>query len=95
MQIIHWGRARKFIKEHPHADRALKQWRKVVQEADWTNFADVRQAFTTADWVEGRIVFNIKGNDYRLIAIVVFSADKLYIRNVLTHRDYDRGDWKK
>ncbi|HEY9869929.1 MAG TPA: type II toxin-antitoxin system HigB family toxin, partial [Candidatus Obscuribacterales bacterium] len=95
MQVIHWGRARQFIKEHPDADKPLKQWKKAVQDAQWTNFADVRQTFTTADWVEGKIVFDIKGNDYRLIAIAAFSNDRLYVRHVLTHEEYDRGDWKK
>lgn len=95
MQVVHWGRARKFFQEHKPAEEPLKQWRKAVQAAEWKNFPDVRATFTTADWVDGKIVFDIKGNDYRLIAIAQFENEKLYIRHVLTHEEYDKGDWKK
>lgn len=95
MKVVHWGRARKFFQQHKSAEVPLKQWRTAVQESDWKNFADVRGTFTTADWVEGKIVFDIKGNDYRLVAIAEFEDGTLYIRRVLTHEDYDRGDWKK
>lgn len=94
MQVVHWGRAKKFFQKHKPAESPLKQWRAAVQRAEWKNFADVRKTFTTADWVDGRIVFDIKGNDYRLIALAHFSNDKLYIRQVLTHSEYNRGDWK-
>lgn len=95
MQVIQWGRARKFFQKHSEAETPLKNWRLAVQEADWKNFSEVKQTFNTADWVEGRIVFDIKGNDYRLIAVAYFADDKLWIRNVLTHQEYDKGDWKK
>ena len=95
MQVIHWSRARKFIQEHPGSEKPLKQWKKAVQEVQWTNFPDVRSTFNTADWVDGKIVFDIKGNDYRLIAIASFEGGKLYIRQVLTHEEYDQGQWKK
>ena len=76
MQVVHWGRARKFFQEHKQAEEPLKQWRTVVQAADWKNFPDVRCTFNTADWVDGKIVFDIKGNDYRLIAIALFENEK-------------------
>lgn len=94
MQIIHWGRARKFFKDYPAAKTPLKQWRKAVIEAQWNNFPEVRTTFTTAYWVDGRIVFDIKGNSYRLIAVAAFEDRKLYIREIMTHEKYDRGAWK-
>lgn len=94
MKVVHWGRAREFFKRHKNATNPLKQWRSAVQAVMWTNFADVRSTFSDADWVDGKIVFNIKGNDYRLIAIVEFE-ETLYIRYVLTHDEYDTGNWKK
>ena len=94
MRVVHWGRAREFFKQHKNATNPLKQWRSAVQAVKWTNFADVRDAFSDADWVEGKIVFNIKGNDYRLIAIVEFVNETLYIRYVLTPSEYDKGNWK-
>ena len=95
MQIIHWGRARQFYKKHPAAENPLKQWRKITQEYDWKNFHDIRGTFSSADWVDGNIIFNIKGNSYRLIAIASFENGKLYIRQVLTHEEYDKNKWKK
>ncbi len=95
VKLVHWGRARKFFQQHKPAKEPLKQWRAAVQAAEWTNFPDVRKTFTTADWVDGKIVFDIKGNDYRLVAIAQFEHGTLYIRHVLTHEEYDKGDWKK
>lgn len=94
MQVIHWGRARQFYKKHRLAEAPLKQWRTVVLAADWKTFPDVRETFNTADWVDGKIVFDIKGNDYRLVAIANFKNGKLYIRHVMTHQEYDEGSWK-
>lgn len=94
MKVVHWGRARQFFQEHRQAEEPLKQWRLAVQAARWKSFPDVRKTFRSADWVDGKIVFDIKGNDYRLIAIAEFEKENLYIRHVLTHEQYDRGDWK-
>ncbi len=94
MHIIHWGKARQFYRKYPAAEGPLKQWRKITREAEWKNFHDIRNAFPTADWVEGNIIFNIKGNSYRLIAIIAFENGKLYIRQVLPHEEYDKNKWK-
>jgi mRNA interferase HigB len=95
MQVVHWGRARSFFRLHKQAEKPLKDWRVAVQTAKWRSFADVRKTFNSADWVDDKIVFDIKGNDYRLIAVAQFENDRLYIRNVLTHSEYDKGDWKE
>jgi mRNA interferase HigB len=95
MRIVYWGRAKRFFQVHKQAEAPLRQWREKVQESKWKNFPDVRKTFSSADWVDGKIVFDIKGNDYRLIAITQFEKGRLYIRQVLTHEEYDRGDWKK
>lgn len=95
MKIVHWGRARKFFQQHKSAEEPLKQWRATAQEADWKNFPDVRRTFNTADGVKGKIVFDIKGNEVRLIAIGQFQNGTLYIRHVLTHEEYDSAEWKK
>lgn len=95
MQVIHWGRARQFIKLHPDSEVPLKSWRRAVQAAEWTNFPDIKKTFNSADWAEGKIIFDFKGNDYRLIAIASFDNHRLYIHHVLTHKEYDSGNWKK
>jgi mRNA interferase HigB len=94
MRIVHWGRARRFFQEHKQAEAPLKQWRTTVRTSEWKDFADVRRTYTTADWVDGKIVFDIKGNDYRLIAVAQFENGAIYIRHVLTHEEYSEGTWK-
>jgi mRNA interferase HigB len=95
MKINHWGRARKFIQQHKEAQSSLTVWKKAVIEADWNNFPDVKKTFNTADWYEGAIIFDIGGNNLRLIAICRFELGRLYIDKVLTHQEYDKGTWKK
>lgn len=95
MRIVYWGRAKQFFQVHKQAEEPLRKWKTAVLKARWKNFPDVCAEFSSADWVDGKIVFNIKGNDYRLIAITQFEQGRLYIRHVLTHEEYDRGDWKK
>jgi mRNA interferase HigB len=65
-----------------------------VRRTDFPNFAAVRKSFPSADQVEKWTVFNVGGNNYRVIASIHFNRGKLYIRHVLTHAEYDRGDWK-
>jgi len=59
------------------------------------NFVDLRQTFPSADVVGKFTVFDIGGNKVRLIAAIHYNRGKLYIRHVLTHEEYDRGNWKK
>jgi len=84
-----------FWDKHPDSQQALARWHKVVQQTDFQTFADLRKVFPSADMVGSWIVFNIGGNKYRLITSIHFNRHKVYIRHVLTHAEYDRGDWKK
>jgi mRNA interferase HigB len=59
------------------------------------DFNELREVFASADYVGGLTVFNIGGNKYRLIASIHYNRHKVYIRDVLTHAAYDRGDWKR
>ncbi|MBS1259244.1 MAG: mRNA interferase HigB [Candidatus Scalindua arabica] len=66
-----------------------------MQKSTFGNFNELRAAFPTADKVGDLVVFNIGGNKYRLIVSVHFNRSKVYIRNILTHREYDKEDWKQ
>ena len=80
-----------FYSVHSDAKVALADWHEKTKQAVWNNFADVKGTFKSADSVgNGRIVFNIKGNNYRLIAMVIYRKKKVYIRFVGTHEAYDR-----
>jgi mRNA interferase HigB len=95
MKINHWGRARQFIKKHVEAERPLRIWKRTVIEANWANFPDVKNTFNSVDWFEGAIIFDIAGNNIRLVAVCRFDLGRLYIDKVMTHEEYDRGSWKK
>ena len=75
------------------ADIALREWYKKTQKANWSCYADIKKSFNSADAVgNSRFVFNIKGNSYRLIVIVLFKMKTVYIRSICTHSDYDKID---
>lgn len=94
MHIISMRRLREFWEIHPRAERPLRAWSTRVDHAQWRTFADVKRDFSSADRVQRLTVFNISGNQYRLIARIEYEKQKVYIRLVLTHSEYDRGEWK-
>jgi mRNA interferase HigB len=91
MRIATFRTIKEFTEKHPAADTALRNWHKTVTESQWDNFLEMKQTFNSVDSVgNSRFVFNIKGNDYRLIAIVILASKKMYIRFIGTHAEYDR-----
>lgn len=69
----------------------MRDWYKITKRAEWENFADLKNTFNSADSVgSDRFVFNIKGNHYRIVAIVIFKVKRVYIRWVGNHKDYNR-----
>lgn len=91
--------SRKKLKEAAirHAELAgpLDAWFRIAKKAIWHGLADVRKTFSNADAVEKWTVFNVKGNQYRLMAEVNYRSGRIYIRHILTHDEYDRGTWKQ
>jgi mRNA interferase HigB len=74
--------------------RQVTDWYTIASKADWHNLSEVRQTFRHADLVGDKTVFNIKGNDYRLIVHIRYDAGIIYIKDLLTHAEYDKGAWK-
>jgi len=90
MVIITKKRIMDFIHHHPDASQALWRWYELVKYANWSNFGEMRSAFNSLDAVgNNRYVFNIKGNHYRLIAMIFFNKRIVFIRFVGTHEEYD------
>jgi mRNA interferase HigB len=85
MQVLHWGRARRFFKTKKLAEAPLKVWREAVKQAVWKNFPDIQNTYGDASWVDGMVVFNIKAKDFRLVAIAQVEKEKIYIKHVMTH----------
>jgi len=84
-----------FAREHPDARVPLNRWYAIVSKTDYASFAEVRITFPFADQVEKFTVFNIAGNKYRLIVAIHYNRKKVYVRHVLTHSEYSRGQWRK
>lgn len=91
MHIISIKRLRDYFAIETSATTALRDWFKITKKADWNNFADIKNTFNSVDNVgNDRYVFNVKGNNYRIVAIVLFNVKRVYIRWVGSHKDYDR-----
>jgi mRNA interferase HigB len=95
MHIITRKRIIEFAKKHPDAQEALDRWYRIVKRTNFELFSDVRKTFPTVDHVEKWSVFNIGGNKYRLIALIVYPIKRIYIRHILTHNEYNLGKWKE
>ena len=80
-----------YYTEHPDARTAIEEWYKKASKAKWDTFADIKKTFNSVDAVgNNRYVFNIKGNDYRLIALIKFKLQMVYIRFIGSHKEYDK-----
>jgi mRNA interferase HigB len=77
-----------------YSKTALIRWFKIMNLAKLQNFEELRAVLPSADLVDDLIVFNIGGNKYRLIASIHFNRQKIYIRHILTHSEYDKNQWK-
>ncbi|MBA2270076.1 MAG: type II toxin-antitoxin system HigB family toxin [Chthoniobacterales bacterium] len=95
MHVITRKRLNEFAVTHPETRSALAHWYALVRKARFANFVHLRQTFPQADQVGKFTVFDIGGNKVRLIAALHYNRNKIYIRHVLTHEEYDRGNWKR
>ena len=95
MRVISKPAILKFSERHRDALVPLMNWYRIVRRADWGSLAEVRSDFSHADIVGRRTVFNIQGNDYRLIARVNYRTKRVFILQILTHDEYSKGDWKR
>jgi mRNA interferase HigB len=93
MSIIALGTLRDFWGKHADATEPLAAWYAIAPRSVWRSPADVKAAYSNASFVaDNRVVFNIKGNDYRLAVAMYYDRQIAYIRFVGTHRQYDRID---
>lgn len=90
MHIISFKKLREFFLKETNSKVALQDWFKIAEKADWNNFSDLKNTFNSADNVgNNRYVFNVKGNNYRIVVIIRFSIKRVFIRWVGKHKDYD------
>jgi mRNA interferase HigB len=94
MQLLGTGVLAAASRRHANAAPALAAWTAIVRRARWTSIVDLKADMRSADYVAPYIVFNIKGNAYRLMTAVYFSKQTVVARAFLTHAEYDKGMWK-
>ena len=81
--------------KYPDAESALQVWFDTATAAEWTRLEDVRTSYPATDMVGDLAIFNIRGNNYRLIVRMAWMYRRIYVKEFLTHAEYDRGRWKK
>ena len=94
MHIISRKRLLEFVAVHADAEVSLDTWYRTAKSAEWQNLVELREAYPSADLVNIYTVFNIKGNHYRLIAEINYRSGTIFVRDILTHAEYDQEQWK-
>ncbi|MFC7462430.1 type II toxin-antitoxin system HigB family toxin [Hydrogenophaga defluvii] len=93
MRVIAVSTLRAFWERHPDAEQPLKAWYEEAAFATWTQPADIKVQYRSASVLKSRrVVFNIKGNDYRLIVAIAYKLQIVYVKFVGTHKEYDAVD---
>lgn len=91
MVVISYRTIRDFSEKHADSKDALNNWYRDIQKSDFSNFNELRVMFNAVDAVANdRYVFNIRGNNYRLIALIHFNVRTVYVLFIGTHKDYDK-----
>lgn len=93
MRVIAISTLRDFWEKHPQAETPLRAWFADASRAEWKTPRDIKAAHRNTSFLgSNRVVFNIKGNDYRLIVVVHYNRGMMYVRFVGTHTEYDAID---
>jgi mRNA interferase HigB len=92
MRIIAKGTLREFWTRYPDAEEPLLAWYREIEKEDWTKPSQVKDKYRSASFVGDRVVFNIKGNDYRLVVRINYPYRVVYVRFIGTHEEYDEID---
>ncbi len=95
MRFITWKRVESFIQNHPESRNSFERWGDIIRRAEFDSFNSVKNLFPHADRVGKLIVFNVGGNNYRVVAAIAYAPKIVYIRKVMTHAEYSKNFWKK
>jgi mRNA interferase HigB len=85
----------KLVHKHPETSRWATAWHKAARRATWQGIHQVREQFPSADQAGRVLVFNVLGGNYRLITAVHYPTQRLFVKALLTHGEYDRREWMK
>jgi len=91
MRIFTEQKLKEYAEKHPESKIMLQDWVSTVKKSNWTCFADIKKTYNSVDSVGNqRYVFNIKGNNYRLVVVIKFTIQFVYVRFIGTHNEYDK-----
>ena len=89
MRVISNSALVAFAARRPAAETPLQVWRRIVESRGFAGFSDIKRTFNAVDRVGKFYVFDIGGNKYRIVAAIHFDKQRLYVRHVFTHKEYD------
>lgn len=96
MRVIGRDKLEAFKQKHPQSRKPLDAWLAEAKQASWTQWADIKTDYPRADWLKNkRVVFDIKGNAFRLVVLVYFSMGQVIVERVGTHAEYDKWQLKR
>ena len=95
MRVISKKALTVFWQRYADAEKPLRFWYTIFKKSDFENFAGIKNAWSAVDKVDKFTVFDIGGNKFRLITIINYRTRKIFVRDVLTHRQYDLENWKR
>ena len=95
MRVISKKPLRDFWCLHPESTLMLEEWFLKASLCDATSFPALRNTFNSADYIDGFTIFNVGGNQYRIAAVIHYDKQRIYVRSVMTHREYDKNLWRK
>ena len=84
-----------FSVNYHDSGKPLNIWYKIISRQKFLSFAELRKVFSSADIIDKFTVFNIGGNKFRLIAAIHYNTQIVYIRHILTHKEYDQNKWRE
>ncbi len=95
VRIIGLSKLDDFARRHAKARRPLANWEKVVRAASWKTASEMKRTFNSVDYDAPRTIFDVGGNNFRLIALVDFEKQLVQIADAMTHAEYEKERWKK
>jgi mRNA interferase HigB len=95
VHIISRKKLNEFAEKHPDANPSLARWYRLANQLNFASLSELRRTFPSADQVGKLTVFNVGGNNVRLIAAIHYNRKKIYVRAVLTHAEYDERLWRE
>lgn len=95
MRVISRKKLQAFIAKHPQSKRPIDRCYRILKSGKFPNFSAVKSTFPAADQVGNFVVFNVGGNNYRIVVLIDYHSQTVFIRHVMDHAEYSKDAWKK